>query len=290
MKNLRYFLPLLFVLFSTCKKPKENRIEDRPNTEKKSREEVRDLSSFFKAEGFDTGCFVLYDQNEDRYIRYNPNRCGERFSPASTFKIPNSLIGLETGVIPDENFVLKWDGVKLRVPAWNQDQDLKAAIKNSTVWYYQELARRVGEERMKKFVTAFEYGNRDISGGIDQFWLSGSLRISADEQIAFLRKLAADKLPVSQRTLDIVKNITVLEETPEYTLHGKTGWAQSTDKDLGWLVGWVEKDKNIYFYAMNIEAVEPAKETFAQARHTILRAILHELNIIPEQAPQDNKK
>ena len=285
MKNLRYFLPLLFVLFSTCKKPKENRIEDRPNTEKKSREEVRNLSSFFKAEGFDTGCFVLYDQNEDRYIRYNPKRCGDRFSPASTFKIPNSLIGLETGVIPDENFVLKWDGVKRWVPAWNQDQDLKAAIKNSTVWYYQELARRVGEERMKKFVTAFEYGNRDVSGGIDQFWLRGSLRISADEQIVFLRKLAADKLPVSKRTLDIVKKITVLEKTPEYTLHGKTGWAQSTDKDLGWLVGWVEKDKNIYFYAMNIEAVEPAKETFAQARHIILRAILHELNIIPEQTP-----
>ena len=131
-----------------------------------------ELEKYFQ--GF-KGAFVLYDFNKNQYIRFNPERCAEQFIPASTFKIMNSLIGLETGVIPDENYVIKWDGTHYDVPSWNQDHTLKTAIQNSVVWYYQELARRVGSEKMQYYVDAAQYGNQNISGQIDNFWLEGGL-------------------------------------------------------------------------------------------------------------------
>lgn len=94
-----------------------------------------------------SGAFVLFDRNKNEYFRYNPRRCAERFLPASTYKIPNALIGLETGVIPDSNFVIKWDGKPEPFKEWERDHDLKSAIQFSVVWYFQELARRVGREK-----------------------------------------------------------------------------------------------------------------------------------------------
>jgi len=167
------------------------------------------------SQGF-TGAFVLYDLGGNRITRYNPARCATRFLPASTFKIMNSLIGLETGVIPDEDYVIKWDGTRYDISAWNQDHTLKTAIRNSAVWYYQELARRVGKERMQHYVDVAGYGNQDISGQIDTFWLEGGLRISAEEQVGFLKRLYESDLPFSRRSMDIVKDILVLEKTGSY--------------------------------------------------------------------------
>ena len=169
---------------------------------------------------------MLYDLNRNRYIHYDPERCAERFIPASTFKIMNSLIGLETGVIPDEDYVIQWDGTQYAIPSWNQDHTLKTAILNSVVWYYQELARRVGRERMQSYVDAANYGNEDISGQIDTFWLEGGLRISANEQVEFLKRLYQDELPFSTRSVNIVKEILVLEKVGSYQLSGKTGSVQ----------------------------------------------------------------
>lgn len=111
------------------------------------------------------GSFILYDQNNDKYIVYNQPQTKEQFTPSSIYKICNSLIGLETGVIKDENFVIKWDSVTRQNPNWNKDHDLKTAFRNSTVWYYQELARRVGGQQMKYWLDKANFGNADISGG-----------------------------------------------------------------------------------------------------------------------------
>jgi beta-lactamase class D len=200
-----------------------------------------------------TGAFVLYDLNHDQYIRYNPERCAERFLPASTFKVMNSLIGLETGVIPDENYVIKWDGTPYDIPTWNQDHTLKTAIQNSVVWYYQELARRVGQERMQHYVDLANYGNKDISGKIDTFWLEGGLRISADEQVEFLKRLFQGELPLSTRSMNIVKEILVLDRTASYQLSGKTGSVQRVTPHEGWFVGYLETQGNVYFFATNYE-------------------------------------
>jgi beta-lactamase class D len=257
LKNI--IITLLCLLLTACASavnispvPIPNEIQSSPQTPVS---EVKpELEKYF--EGF-KGAFVLYDLNGNHYIRYNPERCAERFIPASTYKIMNSLIGLETGVIPDEKFVIKWDGTQYAIPAWNQDHTLKTAIENSVVWYYQELARRVGKERMQKFVNAVDYGNKDISEDIDTFWLEGGLRISANEQVAFLRRLYQNDLPFSARSVKIVKEILVLEKNDSYKLSGKTGSGQRLIPHEGWFVGYLETKGNVYFFATNIETSNP---------------------------------
>lgn len=216
-------------------------------------EHEQDLSAFFT--GY-TGSFVMLDVKAHTYVRYNKQQCRKRFSPCSTFKIVNSLIGLETGVIPDENFVIRWSGKKYPREAWNRDHTLRSAIENSVVWYYQELARRVGERRMKKYVAKLHYGNCDMSGGLDRFWLESTLGISADEQIQVLYKLHRNDLPFSQRSMDIVKDIIVLAKRDSAIFRGKTGTgvADNGKHSLGWFVGWVTNGDQAYVFATNIES------------------------------------
>jgi len=255
---------------------------------------AQDLAPIFKNT---PGAFVLYDLNGNRYVRYNEARCRQRFSPFSTFKIPNSLIGLETGVIRDADFVIAWDKQKYppqddwdREPFvhWKQDHTLRSAIKYSVVWYYRELARMVGERQMKNYVDKFEYGNRNISGGLsspnmfEAFWLRSTLQISANEQIEFLKKFYSGRLAVSSRSTAIVKEILVLEETPVYKLSGKTGGGSlGNGKSLGWFVGYLETKGNVYFFATNIEG--PGYEAIRERRITLTKQILTKLGYLPAQ-------
>jgi len=248
---------------------------------------AQDLSRFFKNTN---GAFILYDRNNNRYTRYNEARCRERFSPKSTFKIPNSLIGLETGVIRDANFVIGWNRQKYPPQDnwntepfvhWAQDQTLRSAIKYSVVWYYRELALRVGERRMKKYIAGFNYGNKDISGGIDNFWLNGSLKISADEQIEFLKAFYAGRLPVSKRSIDIVKDILVREKTTAYKLSAKTGGGSIVEgKYIGWYIGYLETSGNVYFFATNIEGANYAE--ISDKRIDVTKQILTALGYLPK--------
>jgi beta-lactamase class D len=226
------------------------------------------------------GSFALYDLKGNKWILYNQAQWRKPFVPASTFKICNSLIGLETGVIRDENYVIKWDGVDRSRPEWNKDHDLKTAFKNSTVWYYQELARRVGSERMKKWLNLIGYGNADTSGGIDMFWLSGGLRITPEQQVLFLKRLYEERLPFSKRTMDIVKRIMVAKDTATYTLRAKTGWGNQDNKDIGWYVGYLQTKSNVYFFASCIQCADPKNPDFARARTEIALRILRELRLL----------
>lgn len=231
----------------------------------KKPEERKNISGSYETnfekyfEGY-AGAFVLYDVNNKFYIRHNEEQCGKRRSPCSTFKIPNSLIALETGVAADENFTLKWDGKKQPIASWNQDHNLRTAIANSVVWYYRELARRIREEKMKYYIDKIDYGNKDISGGLDKFWLMSSIEISANEQVEFLLKLITNKLPFSERTVNIVKDIMTLEKNDLYVLRGKTGSGENKDikKTQGWFVGFLTLGDNAYVFATYIEAPENA--------------------------------
>jgi beta-lactamase class D len=241
-------------------------------------EERPELEKYFQG---NKGAFVLYDLNLDRYIRYNPERCAQGFIPASTFKIMNSLIGLETGVIPDENYVIKWDGTRYDIPSWNQDHTLKTAIRNSVIWYYQELARRVGKDRMQYYVDAADYGNKDLSGHIDTFWLEGGLRISADQQVEFLKQLYQGTLPFSERSMEIVREILVLEQNGSYRLSGKTGSAQRATPHVGWFVGYLETKDNVYFFAANYETPGPDGLENGDTAEKMTRSILQSLGLLP---------
>ena len=230
------------------------------------------------------GSFALYDQKADRYIFYNQEQFKQTFSPASTFKICNSLIGLETGVIKDESFVIPWDGV-VRNPVWDKDCDLETAFANSTVWYYQELARRVGGKKMKYWLDKANYGNADTSGGIDQFWLSGGLLISPEEQIDFLKRLHDNKLPFSKRATDIVKKILINKDTLDYVIRGKTGWGGHGNKDVGWYIGYMETKDNVYYFTNCVQTesknLNDANRaiSFDNSRTEIIYKILDKLNL-----------
>lgn len=204
------------------------------------------------------GSILIYDLNNNRVFQHNPQRNITAFLPASTFKILNSLIALETGVISDEIAILTWDGIQRKLPEWNRDLNMREAIKLSAYWFYQVLARRVGHERMQKWVTQVGYGNQKIGskGDIDKFWLEGDLRITPQEQIQFLRRFYNNDLPFSKRSLSIVKDIMLMEQTPDYTIRGKTGWVGfvgNVTPQIGWIVGYLEKEKNVYFFATNID-------------------------------------
>jgi len=204
------------------------------------------------------GSIAIYDLKGDRLYQHNPQRNATAFLPASTFKILNSLISLETGVISNELAVLTWDGIERQIPAWNRDLNMKEAIKISAVWFYKVLARRVGHEQMQKWVAKVGYGNQKIGSkdDIDKFWLNGELRITPNEQIQFLRRLNKNDLPFSERSLSVVKDILIVEQTPDYTLRAKTGlvgFGEQTESQIGWYVGYLEKNKNVYFFATNID-------------------------------------
>lgn len=239
------------------------------------RPELRRFFSTFKAEG----TFVLYVLHTDSCIRYNPGRAKTRFLPASTYKIFNTMAALEAGSIPNDSTVLKWDGVMRSVPGWNQDQNMRTAFRNSTVWFYQELARRTGEKRLQEMMRRENYGNADVSGGVDAFWLNGGLRISANEQIDFLTKLHRRVLNFPKEAQNIVHNIMLLEQNPGYTLRGKTGWTEDGEKQLGWIVGFVERADEAYVFALNLESPDP-DFPMVKARIEILKGVLRNLGVI----------
>lgn len=230
------------------------------------------------------GSFVLYDPQAEKYVFYNPNQYEQTFSPASTFKICNTLIGLETGVIKDKHFVIQWDSV-LRNPVWDKDHDLKTAFEHSTVWYYQELARRVGGERMKYWLDKVSYGNADTSGGIDRFWLTGGLRISPKQQIEFLKQLHNNQLPFSQRSVNILKEIMITKDTLGYVIRAKKGWGNLGKNDVGWYVGYLEKNGNVYYFSNCVQTESENLNDinraigFDKARSAIVFKILDELKL-----------
>lgn len=192
---------------------------------------------------------MLLDLRSRAVKTVNPKTAATRFSPCSTFKIANTLIGLETGVIPDERFSLKWDGRARPIEAWNRDHDLPSAMKHSVVWFYQEVARRIGQPRMDAYVRDFDYGNHDTSGGIDRFWLESSLRISPREQVEFLRRMRAGELQVRPENEALVERLIVIEKRPGWTWRGKTGLGEQDGKSIGWLVGFADLADRSYAYA-----------------------------------------
>ncbi|HEX2393919.1 MAG TPA: penicillin-binding transpeptidase domain-containing protein [Bacteroidales bacterium] len=238
----------------------------------------KDFKSQFAKYGVE-GCFVLFNQADNEFVRYNTILCNYGYIPASTFKIPNSLIALEEGIIRDTNQIIKWDGHEWPNSTWNQNQTLRTAMKYSCVWVFVGFAEQIGIDKYYEYVKSFDYGNKDLTGPPSRFWLAGLFRISANQQIDFLRKFYNYELPVTRESIDIVKNIIVLEQTDTYKLSGKTGGGMLNETDyIMWLVGYIEKDNKPYFYAMNFKTNDFNK--LSQARYAITKDILRELKLI----------
>jgi beta-lactamase class D len=235
-----------------------------------------DLAKRFTAEGT-VGTFVGYKVDDYLIIASDKVRSGEGRLPASTFKIASSLIALETGVVGDpDKDIFKWDGVTRSIEAWNKDHTLRSAIAASAVPVYQEIARRIGPERMQKFIDLFDYGNRDIGGGIDQFWLTGKLRIDPIQQIDFVDRLRRGVLPVSKRSQEVVRDILPVTEVGDATIRAKSGLlgAEQGKPSLGWMVGWAEKGTQQTVFAMNMDCKE---QSHIAARMTVTQQCLTDI-------------
>ena len=224
------------------------------------RSEIReDLAKHFTEAGT-AGTFVGYKTDEYLVIASDKDRSGEGKLPASTFKIPNSVIALETDVVGDpDKDVFKWDGVVRSIEAWNRDHTMRSAIAVSAVPVYQEIARRIGAERMQKYLDLLDYGNRDIGGGIDQFWLTGSLRIDPVQQVDFVDRLRRGALPVSPRSQELVRDILPVTKVGDAVIRAKSGLlgAERGQPSLGWMVGWAEKGDARTVFALNMDCNEP---------------------------------
>ncbi len=223
----RLLIVFCFTLFFlSCK---DSRVHEHP-----------DWAARFKAYGIDSGCFILRDHAHETIQLYNRPRCLERFTPASTFKIFNSLVALETSVAPDDRLVIPWDGVARR-PEWNKDMDMREAFRVSNVPYFREIARRIGRQRMQHYLDTAKYGNMKIGPVADSFWLDNSLLISPDEQVGFIRKLYFNELPFLERTQGIVKSMMLREDSTDNHFYYKTGTSVTPKgNQLFWLVGFLE--------------------------------------------------
>jgi beta-lactamase class D len=219
--------------------------------------EPRDVGPVIQATGAEVEHLTLLikRQSDGQIWVSNPARAQERYSPASTAKIPHTLIALETGLATPAT-VYRWDGVIRASRAWNQDQSLASAFRHSAVWVYQEIARMAGSEVLARELARFGYGNGEV-GGPDQltpYWLDDTLKISAAEQIAFLSKLARADLPLSEATYTAARDIMISDQTATWVMRSKTGWRHSAESmDIGWYVGWLDCAEETYVFALNMD-------------------------------------
>jgi len=249
---------------------------------------AQDLSRHFQ--GIE-GTFVLLDGQTGAFTRWNAARADQRFAPCSTFKIPNTAILLETGAAPDPEFLVKYDpALKASREAWRKDHTLRSAYKDSVLWYYHALSRKAGMPAEARLVKQFAYGNTDTGGGVSgerPFWIDGSLRISANEQVAFLKRLHENRLGLSERTARLTKEIMIAEQRPEGILRAKTGACNPAgDGQVTlWYVGYVEKPAGVWYFAL--ELGDKDFDRLFPIRVSKAREILADLGILP--APGDAK-
>ncbi len=238
--------------------------------------EKKSWKKFFDEAGV-TGGIYIYDLKKNKFTVYDRRRMDTGFVPASTSKIFHSLIFLETGAVRDENEIIKWDGVKRRVEAWNQDHSLKTALKVSAAWFYVEASKRAGQGTMQKYYDAAEYGNRSTEGFGEDYWVKGKLRVTPRQQIELLVKFYENRLPFSPQVTALVKELLIQEKTEQYTLRAKTGWSQDFTPQVGWWIGYVERDDNVYFFATELDIT---KNEDAPKRLEITKKVLKSLKII----------
>lgn len=245
---------------------------DNPRTQFLDRRDFQDLLDQTNAEG----SILVYNPKMDTYYSNDFDRAEMGFIPASTFKIPNSIIGLETGVISDES-IFEWDGEAKWIKSWEKNHNLKSAFRVSCVWCYQELAREIGPNRMRAGLDQIAYhGMVFDSSSVDYFWLEGESRISQMMQVAFLQGIQQKELDIRESSYASLRDIMLFEEGDNYSIWAKTGMsAEDEGGGIGWFVGYVERSDSVAYFATNLAYEGQADmSTFPQSRIDLSRAAL----------------
>jgi beta-lactamase class D len=237
-----------------------------------------DWEAFFSDAGV-TGTILVADDRTGEQWVWNAERAAERFCPASTFKVPHALFALDAGLVRDEFMRIRWDGTEHRIAGWNADQTLRSSMRHSTVWVYQQFARALGADHERACLEKLGYGNMAVGDDVATFWLDGSLRISAIEQMEFLRRLYRNQLPFAVEHQRLVKDVMINEAGRDRILRAKTGWQARAQRQIGWWVGWVETPEGAVFFVLNIDMPNGGDD--APKREGIGRTVLGVLGALP---------
>jgi beta-lactamase class D len=255
-------------------------VETTPATAKPEVVVRDDLRKVFEQAGL-RGSFALLDAASGRTTVVDRARAEKRMVPASTFKIPHAVIALETGAVGDEREVVPYGGKAQRLPQWEKDMTLGEAIKTSNAAIFRTLAHRIGPERERRWLDRLGYGDRQVGKDIERFWVDGPLEISAVEQARFLSRFARLDLPVSKKSLLLVRDMLQVERKGDYTVYAKTGWSDTFEPGIGWWVGWVEWGGRISAFALNLDI---ATDADAGQRIPLARSLLKTLGALPATA------
>lgn len=252
---MRFFYSSLFLCFSlfactNSSKSKEKQDEQFTSSAEVDFDEILDSFNL-------KGSILIYHPSKNTYYSNDFEWAKRGHLPASTFKIPNSMIALETGAIQDTSTMIYWDGVERQFDSWNQDLSFYNAFHYSCLPCYQQLTRKTGIENMKTYAEKFDYGNMDIdSTNFDSFWVEGNSTITQFEQIDFLERFVNQKLPISNETYETMRELMVISDENFGKLSGKTGWSFQDENNNGWFVGFIEKGEDIKYFATNVEPID----------------------------------
>jgi beta-lactamase class D len=235
------------------------------------------MAALFRKDGVE-GTLVLSSLRGGETMVHDERRARQRFSPASTFKVFNTLIALEEGVVAGPDTVFKWDGKQREIAEWNHDQTLNSAFRVSCVWCYQQLAARIDPEIYRRYLSSAGYGVLDEHFESTAFWLDGSLRISALEQVEFLKKVVGRTLPYRAASYDTLRKIMLVESGPGYQLYAKTGWATRNGPQTGWYAGYLETSADTWIFALNMVMRSPDE---LPLRSQLVREALQEKGLLP---------
>ncbi|MEN8126007.1 MAG: class D beta-lactamase [Bacteroidota bacterium] len=275
-----YYILVILIILSACSENRGNN-----SNKKKMNKGIQVINLEFQQiinSANVKGSILIYEPQNGKYYSNNFNWANNGKLPASTFKIPNSIIALENGIVKNDSTLFKWNGEKRYLKIWEQDLIFRDAFHFSCVPCYQEIARKIGENSMNKFLTKLEYGNMKVDSiNIDNFWLEGNSQISQFQQIDFLKNFYESKLPISERTEKIMKEIMIIEDNENYTLSGKTGWSVNNGNDNGWFVGYIEAKNKVYYFATNVEPkMKFNMKLFPGVRKEVTYEALKQLGII----------
>jgi beta-lactamase class D len=277
------FLTFLGILASCSLKAQSIRID---NIQASDSVSIRaDFNKYFKDYNV-LGSIAIYDNAHKKWIFSDSADVYKEALPASSFKIINFLIALETGVVKDENEVIKWNGQMDTArygyrPEIYRDMTVQEAFSESAVWVFLDLAKKIGRTNYQYYLKICKYGNQNLSEPGDDFWNFGYLGISPVNQVDFLKNLYFGKLPFSKRNIDIVKRVMITEQNADYTIRAKTGWTREGGINTGWWVGDVENKQGVFFFATRIfQDRKFNSPDFGPCRKEITKSIFNDIGII----------